>query len=52
MLLLWMFVFGSIGLIWGTTNLAEAWRKANEQVLAAAAIQMTGMGIALCSRLP
>lgn len=31
MLLLWMYVFGCIGLIWGVTRGAEALRKANEQ---------------------
>ena len=48
MLLLWMYVFGCIGLIWGVTRGAEALRKANEQVLAAAAVHMKGMCIALC----
>ncbi len=48
MLLLWMYVFGCIGVIWGVTNVAEALRKANEQVLAAAAVLVTGMCIALC----
>ncbi len=48
MLRLWMYVFGFIGLIWGTTIAAERLRKANEQVLPAAAVHMTGMCIALC----
>ena len=48
MLLLWMYVFGFIGLIWGVTRGAEWLRKSNEQVLASAAVHMTQMCIALC----
>jgi len=47
MVLLWMCVFGCIGLIWVVTNVAEALRKANEQVTAAAAVHVTGLCIAL-----
>ncbi len=52
MVLLWMCVFGCIGLIWVVTNVAEALRKANEQVTAAAAVHVTGLCIALCCGTP